>query len=531
MRLTRRAFAQTAAGAALTAAMPLGHPSAASDPKTLRFIAQSDLRVLDPVWTTAYVTRNHGYMVFDTLFAVDAEFVPHPQMIGEYAVSKDGLTYNFKLRDGLGFHDGSQVRGADCVASLKRWMARDGHGQSLAKTLDHIAPDGDNGFTIVLKEPFPLLLDGLGKASSLPTFIMPERIAITDPFEQISEIVGSGPFKFVKEEFQPGNKVVYTRNADYKPRGEPPSWASGGKIAKFDRVEWLYIPDHATAAAALSAGEADWWENPPWELLPVFAGNPEIVVADASPLPSPQMVRFNHLLPPFDKVEMRQAVMAVANQPDFMTALAGDHKYWETCASFFTCGTPMASDAGSTALTGPRDWDKAKKLIAAAGYKGERIVVLDATDQPGPHAQAQVVADLLKKLGTNVEVQAMDWGTLVTRRASKEPLDKGGWNIFCTGWVGTDLADPVESLPLRANGAASWFGWASDDKIEALRNQWIKATGNDERKKLAEAIQARAFETAPYIPTGMVKAKTAYRKNITGVIEAPAFLLWNVEKT
>jgi peptide/nickel transport system substrate-binding protein len=191
----------------------------------------------------------------------------------------------------------------------------------------------------------------------------------------------------------------------------------------------------------------------------------------------------------------------------------------------------MASDAGSTALTGPRDWDKAKKLIAAAGYKGERIVVLDATDQPGPHAQAQVVADLLKKLGTNVEVQAMDWGTLVTRRASKEPLDKGGWNIFCTGWVGTDLADPVESLSLRANGAASWFGWASDDKIEALRNQWIKAAGNDERKKLAEAIQARAFETAPYIPTGMVKAKTAYRKNITGVIEAPAFLLWNVEKT
>ena len=527
---TRRDFGRTAAAAAVATALPRLPARAADDKKVLRFIPQSDLRVLDPIWTTAYITRNHAYMVYDTPFAIDEEFAPHPQMVGEHSVSADKLTYRFSLRDGLAFHDASPVRGADCVASIKRWMTRDGHGQALAPVLDSIAADGDKGFTIKLKEPFSLLIDGLAKVSSIPPFIMPERVASTDPFTQITEVIGSGPFKFVKEEFQPGNKVVYVKNTDYVPRKEPPSWASGGKVVKVDRVEWLYVPDHATAAAALNAGEDDWWENPPLDLVPVLAANSDVVVADASPLPSPIMVRFNNTLPPFDNVKMRQAVLAVANQADFLTALAGDQKNWQLCPSVFTCGTPMTNDAGSTALTGPRDWDKAKKLVAEAGYKGEKVVVLDAVDQPVAHSQALVVADLLKKLGVNVELQSMDWGTLVTRRAIKEPLDKGGWNIFCTGWVGPDLLDPVESLPIRTNGAKSWFGWASDDKMEALRDQWIKAGTLDERKKIAEAMQKRFFEIVPYIPTGQWIPKTAYRKNVKGVIIAPALFQWNVEK-
>lgn len=527
--LTRRTFAKAAASAALLAAAPPGLAQAAAD-KTLRFIAQSDLRVLDPIWTTAYISRNHGYCVFDTLFAIDAEFAPHPQMVGDFNVSPDKLTYQFKLRDGLGFHDGSPVRGADCVASVKRWMARDSHGQSLMTVLDEIKPDGDKGFTIKLKEPFTLLIDAFAKVSSLALFIMPERLANTDPFTQITEMVGSGPLKFVKEEFQPGHQVVYVKNADYVPRKEPSSWASGGKVMKVDRVEWLYIPDAMTKVAALNAGEADWWENPPLDLVPVLAGNPDIAIAPADPLPSPIMVKFNHLQPPFDNLKMRQAVLAVASQADFLTALAGDQKNWELCPSFFTCGTPMANEAGSAALTGPRDFAKAKKLIAEAGYKGEAIVVLDAVDQPVAHSQALVVSDLLKKLGLNVDLQAMDWGTLVTRRASMEPMDKGGWNIFATGWVGADLLDPGGNPALRTNGKKSHFGWPSDDKIEELRVQWLKATTLDERKKLASAIQERAFEVVPYIPTGQWAPKTAYRKNVKGVIEAPAFLMWNVEK-
>jgi peptide/nickel transport system substrate-binding protein len=530
-KLTRRDFGKTAAAAALAASVPQGPARAADDKKTLRFIAQSDLRVLDPIWTTAYITRNHGYMVFDTLFAIDAEFAPHPQMVGEHAVSTDQLTYNFKLRDGLAFHDGSPVRGADCVASVKRWMVRDGHGQSMKPVVDEIKPDGDNGFTIKLKEPFPLLLDGLGKVSSLALFVMPERLANTDPFQQVTEMVGSGPFKFVKEEFEPGHRVVYVKNNDYVPRKEPPSWASGGKVVKVDRIEWLYIPDAMTKVGALNAGEADWWENPPHDVLPVLTANPDITVVPDNPMGNMTMVRFNHLLPPFDNPKMRQAVLMVTDQADFMNTLVGNPKYWKVCPSFFTCGTPMASEAGSEALTGKRDFDKAKQLIKEAGYKGEKIVVLDAVDQPNPHAQALVAYDLLKKLGLNAELVSADWGTVVTRRASKKPIEEGGWNIFGTGWVGADLIDPTTNLALQTKGDTAWFGWPKDDKLEELRAQWIKAATQDQRKKLAEAIQQRAFEVVPYLPTGQWTAMTAYHKNVKGIINAPAFLMWNVEKT
>jgi peptide/nickel transport system substrate-binding protein len=507
----------------------LGAPARAADTKTLRFIAQSDLRVLDPVWTTAYITRNHGYMVFDTLFALDAQFTPHPQMVGDYTISPDKLLYRFALRDGLKFHDGQRVRGIDCTTSLQRWMTRDSFGQTLAAEIAELEGGDDKSFSIRLKSPFPLLIDALAKVSSLVPFIMPERLAKTDPFTQVTEMVGSGPFKFVKSEFRPGNKVVYVRNTDYVPRGEPPNWASGGKVAKVDRVEWLYIPDHTTAAAALNSGEVDWWENPPLDLVPVLGA--EVTVTDLDPLGSPQMLRFNHLHPPFDNVKMRQAVLAVANQSDFMTAIAGDPKNWRGCPSFFTCGTPMENKAGAQALTGKRDFTAAERLVAEAGYKGERVVVMDATDLPSPHEQALVVADLLKRIGLAVEIQAMDWGQLVTRRASRKPIAEGGWNVFGTGWIGADMLDPTLNQPLRCNGRTAWFGWPSDDTIEALRRQWIKAGDLEDRQAIAAKIQARAFEVVPYIPTGQFTPKTAYRKNLAGVIPAPVILMWNVAKT
>jgi peptide/nickel transport system substrate-binding protein len=528
-RLSRREFG-IAAGAATFAGLGWRRRARADDTKTLRFIAQSDLRVLDPIWTTAYITRNHGYMVFDTLFALDNKFQPHPQMVGDYHVSDDKLTYSFTLRDGLKFHDGQPVRGTDCVASLERWMVRDSFGQTLATELAEIKGEDGKSFTIRLKAPFPLLINALAKISSLVPVIMPERLARTDPFKQVIEMVGSGPFKFVASEFQPGNKVVYVKNTDYVPRWEPPSWASGGKIVKVDRVEWLVVPDHATAAASLNAGEVDWWENPPLDLVPLFAGQ-DVTVADADPLGSPQTLRFNHLWPPFDNVKMRQAVLAVANQSDFMTAIAGDPKNWKPSPSFFTGGTPMASNAGSQALTGKRDFDKAKKLIAEAGYNGTKIVVLDATDQVGPNAQALVASDLMRKLGLNVEIAAMDWGQLVTRRASMKPVADGGWNVFGTGWIGADMLDPTLNQPLRGNGKKAWFGWPTDDKIEALRAQWVEASDLEDRQDIAAQIQQRAFETVPYIPTGQYTPKTAYRNNVKGVIAAPVILLWNVEKT
>jgi peptide/nickel transport system substrate-binding protein len=527
--MSRREFG--IASAASLAAFGFGAATHGADTKTLRFIMRNDLRVLDPMWTTAYVTRNHAYMVFDTLFALDSKLQPQPQMVGDYTISSDKLFYSFALRDGLKFHDETPLRGADCVASLKRWMARDSLGQTLATVIDEMTGADDKNFAIRLKEPFPLLLAGLAKVSSLPPFIMPERLARIDPFQQITETVGSGPFKFVREEFQPGHQAVYVKNADYVPRGEPPSWASGGKIVKVDRIEWRYMPEYSTAAAALGNGEVDWWEAAPPDLVPLLVANRDIKVEKTDPLGSTTMLRFNHLHPPFNNVKMRQAVLAVTDQAEFMSTLAGDPMNWNSCPSFFTCGTPMASNAGSEALTGKRDFDKAKSLIAEAGYTGEKIVVLDAVDTPTAHAHGLVVFELLKKLGLNVELATSDWGTLVIRRASKKPVEEGGWSIFGTGWTGIETLDPAADLPLAANGSAAWFGWPRDDKLEALRTEWLKTSDSEARQEIAAKIQARAFETLPYIPTGQWSPVTAYRKNVKGVIIAPALFMWNVEKT
>jgi peptide/nickel transport system substrate-binding protein len=530
--LTRRRFAIGAGMAALAApALSFKARAAGADSKTLRFIPQSDLRVLDPIWTTAYVTRNHGYMVFDTLFAIDHKFKPHPQMVGEWSVSPDKLTYKFALRDGLKFHDGQPVRGIDCTTSLQRWMARDALGQTLATAISEMKGGNDKNFSIRLKEPFPLLIDALAKISSLAPFIMPERLAKTDPYQQVKEMVGSGPFKFVASEFRPGNLIVYVKNTDYVPRAEPPDWAAGGKVVKVDRVEWHVIPDITTKTAAMQSGEDDWWENPPGDLWPVLAANPDVYLHSADPIRGMGCVRFNWLYPPFDNVKMRQAVMMVASQPDYMTTFIGDKKNWDVCASFFTCGGPMANNAGSTALTGKRDYEAAKQLIKQAGYKGEKIILLDAVDQPLVHSEALVATDEMKKLGLNVEYVASDWGTVVTRRAVTKPPAEGGWNVFETGWTGADLLDPSTNVMLRANGRKAWFGWPTDPPLENLRSQWLKAEDQEERQGIAAKIQQRAFEVVPYIPTGQFEAKTAFRKNVKGYIEAPAFFMWNVEKT
>jgi peptide/nickel transport system substrate-binding protein len=499
--MTRREFA-LAVSAASFATLAFGERARGADTKTLRFIVRNDLRVLDPMWTTAYATRNHAYMVFDTLFALDSKLRPQPQMVGDYTISADRLLYSFTLRDGLRFHDGQTVRGTDCIASLKRWMARDSLDQMLATVIEEMTEIGDKSFRIRLKEPFPLLLAGLAKVSSLPPFIMPERLAQTDPYQQVTETVGSGPFKFVTAEFQPGHKAVYVKNTDYVPRDEPSSWASGGKVVKVDRVEWLYLPEFSTAAAALGDGEVDWWEAPNLDLVPVLAANPDIKVEKTDPLGSTTMLRFNHLNPPFNNVKMRQAVLAVTDQAEFMSALAGDPTNWNLCPSFFTCGTPMSNNVGSEALTGKRDFDKAKKLIAEAGYKGEKIVVLEAVDTPTAHSHGLVVFELLKMLGLNVELASSDWGSLVIRRASKKPVEQGGWSIFGTGWTGVETLDPSANLPLAAKGAPAWFGWPNDEKLEALRTEWPKTPDSEARQEIAIKIQERAFETLPYIPRG-----------------------------
>ena len=520
---------QVAVGLAVAAG--LGFASAATaQQKLLKFIPEADLRSLDPIWTTAYITRNHGYMVYDVLFATDANFKIQPQMVDKWEISKDGLTYTFTLRDGLKFHDGAPVKSADCIASIERWAKRDVFGQKLGEMTESWTAVNDKTFSLKLKKPFPYVLEALGKPSSNVPFIMPARIAATDAFKQVDDPTGSGPFKMVKAEWVPGNKVVYVKNTDYVPRKEAPSWGAGAKVVKVDRVEWLYIPDSATAAAALNNGEVDWWQQVPTDLVPLLAKNKDVKVESVDPLGSIGLLRFNHLQPPFNNVKLRQAVLAVLDQKDYAIAIAGDPKNGKPCASYFTCGTPMASTTGSEVLTGKRDVDKAKALVKESGYKGEKIILMTATDQPIVHSQALVTQELLRKIGLNVELAASDWGTLITRRSSKEPVEKGGWSVFHTWFVGPDITTPALNSPLRGAGDKSWFGWPTDEKLEQLRDAWFAAPNEAEQKKIAGEMQKRAFETVPYIPTAQFIIPTAFRSNLSGVIVSPVTFLWNVEK-
>ncbi len=498
---------------AVVAALLTTEATAADAGKTIRFVPQADLRILDPVWTSAYITQHHAYLVYDTLFAFDEHLKPQPQMVESWAVSEDRLTYSFTLRRGLKFHDGGPVGPADCIASLERWGKRDVFGQKLLAVTEAMSPVDERSFKIVLKKPFPLLIEALAKLSGSP-FIMPERIARTDADKQITEVIGSGPFKFVKDEWEPGHKVVYAKNTDYVPRPEAPSWVAGGKVVKVDRVEWVYLPDSATAAAALANGEVDWWELVPTELLPAFSGNSSVIVNKRpDPLGTVALLRFNQLSPPFDNPKMRQALLYAVDQREYMTAVAGDPENWRACVSFFTCGTPLASEAGAAAMMGKRDLEKARELIREAGYNGEKVVVLNPSDYPAVNAEGLVTADLLKKLGINVEVQTSDWGTVLTRRASQVPVEKGGWSIFHTSSVGPDMTDPAVNAQLRANGLKGWFGWPTDDKLEALREAWFAAPDLPAQQQAAAEIQTEAYVNVPYIPLGQFDRPTAYRSS------------------
>src|SRR5487761_59069 len=515
---------------ALLLALPSATAQAAKPGTTLRLIAQADLRVLDPIWTTAVITRNYGYMVYDTLFALDSHFKPHPQMVDRWTVSPDQLTYTFTLRPGLKFSDGQPVTSADCIASLERWSKRDALGQTVASVVAQYRKIDDTSFAMVLKKPFPLLLAALAKPDSNVPFIMPKSVADTSANQQIKSTIGSGPFKFVNSEWQPGHKVVFVKNPDYVPRKEKPSWASGGKVVNVDRVEWLYIPDATTALAAFTAGEADWWENPPPDFYQLLDRDPGVTLVQGSPFGVGGLLRFNQLQPPFDNPLMRQALLYAVDQADYMSAVAGDRKYWNTCYSFYSCGGPMASNAGAKPLEGPRDLAKAKALIKEAGYHGQKVVLLDPTDFASLHALALVTADLLRRLGINVEVQSMDWGTLLARRASQAPIGQGGWNIFLTTFPGIAILDPSVNAPLRGNGAAAWVGWPTDPIIEKLRNQWLFAPNDDERKSIAEDLQREAYKSVPYIPLGEYSARYAFHKDLVGVDIGPALFMWGVTK-
>jgi peptide/nickel transport system substrate-binding protein len=519
------------AAMAFIALLPVHFGPVASADTTLRAWLHSDLKIVDPIWTTAYITRNHGYMIYDTLFAMDEKSDIKPQMVDKFSVSDDKLTYTFTLREGLLWHDGAPVKAEDCVPSIKRWAQRDSMGQKLMEFTKELKVVDDRTFQLILKEPYGLVLMSLGKPSSNVPFIMPKRVAETPADKQISEFTGSGPFIFKVDEWKPGDKAVYVKNPKYKPRSEPPSWASGGKVAKVDRVEWVWIPDIQTAVNALIAGEIDYIETAPHDLLPILeAEKDKVGLLNINPLGNQYMFRMNHLHPPFNNVKLRQAALAALQQEDFLKAVVGNAKYYKPCQAMFICGTPLATDAGAP-VTMKADYERAKKLLKEGGYDGTPVVLMQSTDLAVLANLAPVAADALKKAGFNVDLQAMDWQTLVSRRAKKEPPSQGGWNAFLTNWVAADVLNPIMAGGFNTSCDKAWFGWPCDEKMEKMRDAFARETDPQKQKKLAEQIQEYALEFGTHAHCGQWYQPVAYRKgHIDGMVLGPAPYFWNITK-
>ncbi len=529
--MDRRGFLTTAAFAA-TGALAAPRLSLAADSKVLRFVPQANLANLDPIWTTQYVVRNGSLLIWDMLLGVDDQLQPKPQMVESWENTPDFKTWTFKLRAGLKFHDGEPVLAKDCVASINRWMVRDAPmGGPIKARLDALEAVDDRTFRFRLNKPYAKMLFALGKSSTPTLFVMPERIAATDPYKQITEYVGSGPMRFKRDEWVPGAKAVFERFDGYAPRAEKANWLSGGKRMHFDRIEWQIIPDGATAAAALQNNEVDWLETPTTDLIPLLKRNKSVAVDIADPLGNIGSFRMNHLYPPFNDVRVRRAVQMALSQEDYMGAVAGDDQsLWSTLPGYFTPGTPLYTEAGGEPLKGKRDYAAAKKLLAEAGYNNEPIILLVATDVAITKAEGDVTADLLKRIGMNVQYQALDWGTVGQRRASKEPPDKGGWHIFHTWHAGADCVNPAPYIALDCSGPTAWFGWPQSDLVQEKISAWYAAPDLPAEKKAIEDLNKAAMDFVVYLPTGFFKAYQAWRTSLTGVVKAPFPVFWDVTK-
>jgi peptide/nickel transport system substrate-binding protein len=523
----RRLFKGAAAGLVSLSAPALAANTAIS---IIKFKPNADLTILDPIWTTAYSSRYLALLSYDMLYGVDNDLRPHPQMVAGHTTENDNKIWRLTLRDGLLFHDGEPVLSRDVVASIKRWGARDAFGQVLMAATDEISAASDKEIVFRLKAPFPLLPNALAKSTSYIPAIMPARL-IADPTKMVTEVVGSGPYRYIAGERVSGARSVWEKFDRYVPCPDgTPAFTSGPKIARIDRVEWVIIPDATTAAAALISGEIDWYEDVLFDFIPLLKKAPEVKVTSFNPAGSMGIMRFNHLQPPFNNAAIRRAVLGAVNQPEVASGMAGsDHAMWDDKVGVFCPSSPMASDAGMQVLDAPRDYDKVKRDLGAAGYNGERVVYLTATDNYPINQQVLIVSDQLRRAGMNVDVAGVDFGTWLQRRANQAPPDKGGWNVTDTTLPGLDLWDPASHLGLRGNGLSAWPGWPTSPRLEELRGQWFAAPDDTARKAICRDIQLQAFQDVPYIPTGRWADVTAWRTNMTGVLSGMP-LFYNLSK-
>lgn len=517
-----------AAGAAWSAG--LARPAIAHPAKTLKFVPSTSLTSLDPVWTTASVTRGFGYVVYETLFGYDEQLRPRPLMVDGMQTEDGGKRVTLRLREGMLFHDGTPVLARDCTASLRRWMVRDPLGQTITDRMDALEAPDDRTIVFRMKKPFFQLTRALAKTQPTPV-IMPERLALTDPYKQVTEVVGSGAFRFLKDEFVAGSAAAFAKFDRYVPREEPTSFAAGAHRALVDQVEWHVIPDAATAAGALLAGEVDWVEMPLPDLIPKLRQSSDITVAPVDLNGIFLAMRPNHIQRPTDNVALRRAMLAAIDQREVMTAVMGDETgAFNAPIGFFIPGSESANDAGMASVRDRPGTDAIRKMVEQSGYRGEPVVVMHPTDQSFYDAATQVVVASWRKVGITVDDVSMDWGTVTQRRPSKEPLSKGGWSAFPSGLPAGDYVNPALAILMRGNGPTAWFGWPTDPKIEEIRDAWIDSADAAEKSRLAEAMQARAFETVPFIPLGQYFQSSAWRNSLSTPQKGLCPVFWGIQK-
>jgi peptide/nickel transport system substrate-binding protein len=523
--IQRRTLLGSAAAAPFLASPALGQARA----RTLRYVPSSNLTVLDPIFTPAAVSITHGYCVFDTLYGMDANLNPVPQMAAGHTVSADGLTWEITLRDGLRFHDGEPVRARDCAESLNRWSKRDGFGQALGAATESFGFKDDRTIVIKLRRPFGRLLHAIGKPHSSPAMIMPERLARTSPTTPVTEMVGSGPFRFVQGEYVSGARIVYEKFAGYVPRTEAPAWTSGAKVVNFDRLEWQVMPDPATASAAIQAGEVDWIASVLPDLAARLDAHRQVDLFRGDPFGVVSVLRFNHANPPFDNLALRQAVLRAIDQTPFIQAITARPTDGSVCRALFPCGMPGVTEIGAGVM-GSLNVEAARRAVVDSGYKGERVVILNPTDIPSINAHGVLVADLLRRIGMNVDLQDLDWGTVVQRRISKNPVERGGWSIACTNWPAISIDNPATNATTRGLGDTGWWGWFNDTTTEELVQNWLSAGTPQEADALFLAAQRRAMEMVPTIPLGQNFTDSAIRTDIKGALHGSVNVFWNVRR-
>jgi peptide/nickel transport system substrate-binding protein len=491
---------------------------------TLEVVLEAEVTTVDPYFTTAYITRTFGYMVYDTLFAMDSKGQIKPQMVDSYTVSDDRMSYRFTLRDGLKWHDGTPVTAADCVASLKRWGPRDGLGRLLTAATESLTVENAKTFTLKLKQPFGLVIDALGKPSSATPFMLPERLANVPGATKLTEVMGSGPFIFRADLWRPGDSMTLDRNPNYLPRAEPADFLSGGKVAKVDHIHLRVIPDGSTAASALQSGEVDYLQYIPFDLIGPLQKDKRVKVLGFDGI---QMFMgyysLNLSVKPFNDPAVRQVLWKAVDQSTVLQGLGVPEDFSRTCHSYFICGSALETAAGAEVAANPSA-ESARAALAKTAYDGTPVVVMQASDIEALKVSSQILADMLRNAGFKVDLQAVDWGTLLARRLKKE-----GWNAFGVTAAGFDLSSPLTAFYF-INNCLDFPGWVCDPRITDGAKRFAAAATLDQRKAIASEIQIAGYEATPAVLWGQFAQPAGYRATLRNLIPSSIPVFWNVEK-